>query len=275
MYLGDWVTYAERRLREAGVESPRLEAMLLLGGALRRDRAYLIAHPFEEIEPMRVEPLLERRLQREPLAYILGTAEFYGRPFHVDPRVLIPRPETESLIEAALELVPAAGSTKILDLGTGSGCIAVTLKLERPQWDVWAADISSDALEVARRNAGELAADVQFQHSDLFEAMPQTQFHAIVTNPPYVRAGDTLQPEVGDWEPKEALFAGHDGLQTYWRIAATSAEHLVPTGILLTEVGDGMAESVAEVFADSGWSEVARRKDLLGHERVLVFRPGV
>lgn len=251
------------------MDAPELEASVLLSHALGRERSWLLAHP-EAPVPAEAAVLLERRLAREPLAYLLGYREFYGRRFAVRPGVLIPRQETETLVEAVLSDGPKAG--RLLDWGTGSGALAITIALERPTLDVVALDISDTALEVARANAGTLGARVGFLHSDGF-AQVEGVFDAIVANPPYIAEGTPLMPEVAHHEPPTALYAGSDGLGAYRRLASEAGAHLAPGGSLWTEVGDAQADAAAACFVERGWTVGGRYLDLLGHERVLRLTP--
>jgi len=264
------VEAAVKELERAGVESARLEARLLAAHAIGRDRAWTLAHGEAPIDEDALRPLLTRRLSREPLAYIVGYREFFGRRFTVDRRVLIPRPETETVVEAALEALPVKGNPRVLDLATGSGCIGVTLALERPNLELWASDVSMDALEVAEANSTALGGKVRFVHSDLFGGLGGERFDLIVSNPPYVAITAPLQPEVGQWEPAGALFAGSTGMEIYERIATESSLYL--DGPLVIEVGDGQASAVRGVFLSQSWTEIDAKRDLLGHERALVFR---
>lgn len=268
--LDEWVVAAATELESAGIESARLEARLLAGHALGRDRAWTLAHGEAPIDEDALRPLLTRRLSREPLAYIVGYREFFGRRFAVDRRVLIPRPETETVVEAALEAIRKGGHRKVLDLCTGSGCIGITLALDQPGLEVWASDLSAGALEVARSNAEALEAKVRFVESDLFRNLAGERFDLIVSNPPYVRSDAPLAPEVGAWEPAAALFAGENGLEVYARIAQEAPPHL--SGPLILEVGDRQAPAVREVCDGEGWKFVDQKLDLLGHERALTLK---
>src|ERR1044072_4019884 len=183
--------HARERLEAAGIESPALEAQLLAGHVLLVDRTYVLTHPEEEFPELAGETLLQRREGQEPLAYILGEREFFGRRFRVGPGVLIPRQETETLVEAAME---QSDVQSVLDVGTGSGCIAITLKLERPEWEVTAVDISERALDIASDNAKLLGADVRYLLSDGFASLLGESFDLIVTNPPYVGLHEALPP---------------------------------------------------------------------------------
>lgn len=272
MTLQEWLSEAERRLSAGGIESARFEAQLLAAHALRKDRSWVLAHPEAVIEHERLENLLVRREGREPLAYIIGFREFYGRRFEVSPAVLIPRQETETLVETCLRLAPEEQELLVLDIGTGSGCIAITLKLERPDWKVWSSDTSLDALALAQRNARKLGADsVQFVQSDLFGSFDRPEFDLIVSNPPYVAEGESLMPEVGAHEPREALFAGPTGVEVYARMAAEAPDHLNSRGRLIVEIGMGQEIKVQALFEEAGWRLIESIKDLSGIVRVLAF----
>jgi release factor glutamine methyltransferase len=268
MRVSEWVSQAATRLQETGVESAKLEAQVLAAHSMGISRSELLARQQEDVD---AEALLERRLTGEPLAYILGYREFYGRRFKVGPAVLIPRQETEVLIDAALAV---ARAETVLDLATGSGCIGITLKLERPQLSVTLSDVSSAALEVAKENAAALEANVELIESDLFTGLDGRRFDLIVSNPPYVRLGDPLTKEIREFEPALALFAGSDGLDFYRRLAKEAVDHLKPNGRLLVEVGDGQGPDVISVFNAEGWRPMDAFSDLLGHQRVLVFPHG-
>lgn len=267
MTLREWMGQASRRLEAVGIESHRLEAQLLAAHTLMVDRTWIVAHPEAEINELAAETLLERRVAREPLAYILGYREFFGRKFEVGPGVLIPRQDTEVLLEAALGIVDRG---PVLDLGTGSGCLAVSLKLERPEVEVWASDISQVALEIAERNAQALRADVRFLKSDGFKSLPEFRFEVVVSNPPYIGDTEELMPEVRDHEPKSALFSGPSGLEFYERLAKEAAGFLVSGGKLALEVGQGQAQLVAELLTGQGWSVNRVVADLGGIDRVVV-----
>lgn len=248
---------------------------MLAATALQRPRAWIVAHPEQAIDEGALETLLARRLSREPLAYIVGWREFYGREFLVSPAVLIPRQETETLVEAALETLPSLGGAglRVLDIGTGSGCVALTIAMERPDCAVVALDVSADAAEIARQNAAKLGVmSVEFVFGDLFETLAARRFDLIVTNPPYVSPSDELPPEVFEFEPPQALFSGPTGLEFFERLALEAPSHLVPGGVLLTEIGDGQAERVSGLFDEKGWNKVVRQRDLSGTVRVLGFR---
>ena len=271
MRLDYWIRKATSTLSETGVDAPRLEAQILAGHAMGKARAWILAHGETQIDEPAFEELLNRRLGNEPLAYILGTWEFYGRDFTVDASVLIPRQETETTVEAALDAIRRKQSPLVLDLGTGSGCIAITIALERPDARVYALDISKTALATAKKNAAALGANVQFKQSDLLKSYRGPKLDLIVTNPPYVSTKIDLVPEVGEWEPAVALFGGKSGLDLMRRIAAESAEYLRPDGMLVTEIADGQGPEAKRTFQRAGWVLKEMRKDLSGNERTLSF----
>lgn len=250
----------------------RLEARLLLGRALRKSRAWLIAHDDDPLPAPAVagyEAWLARRLAGEPMAYVLGEKEFFGRTFAVSPAVLIPRPETELLVELALSHARALAAPEILDLGTGSGCLAITLALECPAAKVTAVEASIAALAVARQNAALHQADVAFVQARWFDGLAGRRFDIIVANPPYVPAGDPHLHQ-GDvrHEPASALVAGDEGLADIAAIISGARTQLRPGGVLLLEHGYNQAERVRSGLAEMGYVEVASFRDLAGIERV-------
>ncbi|HEY3779991.1 MAG TPA: peptide chain release factor N(5)-glutamine methyltransferase [Fimbriimonadaceae bacterium] len=271
MNLGSWLHSAKFQLDEAGIASPALDAQLLAGLAFCQERSAILAHP-EWLTPPGLDELLLRRLAGEPLAYILGEREFYGRMFKVSPAVLIPRQDTETLIEAWFTLEEKLPhEAKVLDLGTGSGCIGITLKLERPSLDVTLSDISKPALETATSNAADLRARVGLVESDTFQAFSNEKFDAIVTNPPYIGVHEVLDREVRDFEPKNALFSGETGLEMYDKLADEAKAHLNTGGIFIAEVGYSQGSKVRSIFELNGWNLVASYPDLSGIERALAF----
>ena len=245
-------------LTASGVETPRLDAEVLLAAALGVDRGALIADPSRGVEPEPFRDYVARRARREPVAYILGRKGFRRLELDVDPRVLIPRPETEHVVEAALALPEGA---RVVDVGTGSGAIALALADERPDLRVAATESSAGALAVARANAARLGLAVELLEGDLLEPV-SGPVDAVVSNPPYVRDGERLAPELG-YEPREALYGGPDGLAVLRRLAAAVRD--VP--FVAVEVGAGQATEVAAML---GAAEVVR--DLAGIERVVVRR---
>jgi len=269
MTVKDWVLEAKLRLADAGIEAAGLEAQLLAAHVLLVDRTWLIAHSADPFPELAGESLLQRRLGHEPLAYILGYREFFGRRFVVRPGVLIPRQETEVLIEATIKAVQNK-KAEILDLGTGSGCIAITLKLEEPSWTVRATDISSRALDIAKENAGDLGAQVEFAEADGFDGFSERVFDAIVTNPPYIGLEESLSDEVQRFEPREALFSGLTGMEFYERLAKEAKANLKRGGHIVMEVGYKQAKAVALLFENEGWNVLDTVRDLAGIPRVVI-----
>jgi len=256
-------------LTAAGCDTPRLDAELLLAAAMEVDRATIIADPGRALQPdaaRRFQDYAARRRRREPVAYILGSKGFRSIELTVDPRVLIPRPETEHLVEAALGLPQGA---RVCDIGTGSGAIALALKSERPDLRLVATDASAGALAVARANAARLGLEVEFHHGDLLAGVTG-RIDAVVSNPPYVEDGAELAPEIVRYEPALALRAGPAGLDVIGRLlpAAGATEALM----VALEVGAGQAGAVAALTRDAGFAAVEAVRDLAGVERVVVGR---
>lgn len=262
---------ARARLRAAGCDSPGLDAELLLAHVLGTDRAGLVLGESDRLPPdaaRAFEALVARRGRREPVAYLTGKRAFRFLELEVDPRVLIPRPETELLVEVALELPPGA---RVLDVGTGGGAVALALKHERADLEVVGSDVSVDALDVARANASRLGLDVPFARGDGLEGVAG-RLDAVLGNLPYVAEGDRqrLAPEIADHEPARALFAGPDGLEVMRRVIAQAAARDV--GFAALEVGARQARAVAGMLAASGYGAIEARRDLAGHERVVLAR---
>jgi release factor glutamine methyltransferase len=260
---------ATAELRDAGCDTPRLDAELLLADAIGTPRTQLHLDPERALavaESDRFAELLRRRRAREPVAYVLGKRAFRHIELTVDARVLVPRPESEGLVEAALQLPRGA---RVVDVGTGSGAIALALKHERPDLDVLGADVSLDALAVARANAQALGLDVTFVQSDLLDAVPG-ELDAVLSNPPYVAKRDlpTLQPEVTA-EPDVAVFGGFDGFEIVRRLAPAAMER---APLVAIEVGMGMARTVGELLRSAGAATIEVERDLAGIERVVVGR---
>lgn len=262
-------------------ESARRDAESLIMHTTGISRASLLANPARELsaeELERYRALVARRYAHEPLQYITGTQEFYGLPLRVTPAVLIPRPETEHLVEAVLERVPHDRTTHIVDIGTGSGAIAIALALHLPRADVFAVDLSPTALAVAQENAIALNASdrIHFAISDLLASLQAEQklehFDAIVSNPPYVPSTDAVQmhPQVRDYEPASALFAGGDGLDVYRRLIPQARTALRSGGLLALEIGFGQKSAVEELL--SGWHDISFVDDLQGIPRVALAR---
>jgi len=269
--LREWLIIANRQLVEVS-ESPRLEAEVLLAAALNRPRSTLHAWPERIPEPeqsARFNAWLNRRRAGEPVAYILGRREFWSLELEVTPATLIPRPETELLVELALERLPANHPVKVADLGTGSGAIALALAVERPQARIVATDQSPAALAVARRNARRLKINrVEFRQGDWCTPLAGERFDLIVANPPYVAAADPRWQE-GDlrFEPSAALISGETGLDALKAIIAAAPDHLQPGGWLLLEHGYDQGEAVPALLREQGLVEVSDHRDAAGLSR--------
>ncbi len=253
------------------VDAPDLEAQLLAAHVLMVDRPWLIAHGEDPFPELAGEAVLAARLSGKPLAYILQHREFYGRRFFVGPGVLIPRQETETLIEAALRRL-GPGTARILDLGTGSGCLAISLKLERPLWHVIGSDRSKAAIEIAQRNAIDLGAEIEWVVADGITPFNDRAFDLIVTNPPYVGSGETLPPEIANFEPREALYSGPTGLEFYALLATEAADCLASRGEIAMELGNRQGPAVRRLFEDKGWTIEGLVNDLSGVARVQICR---
>jgi release factor glutamine methyltransferase len=249
------------------------DAELLLLHVAGITRADLLTHPERELTERQgnhYQAAITRRTHHEPVQHILGKQEFYGRDFIVNRLVLIPRPETEHLVEAVLGI--RAEPKRILDIGTGSGILATTLALELPNATVTATDISVAALAVAQKNAQQLGAGerVRFVISDLFAVLGDERFDCIVSNPPYVATSEMLEPQVREYEPATALYAGEDGLAIYRRLIPEATEHLAPGGHLLLEIGHGQHDALEQMLAHSGFEDVRFADDLQGIPRVAI-----
>jgi release factor glutamine methyltransferase len=278
---------ATASLSDAGTESARLDAELLLAEALGLDRSKLYLHyeaPLETRAEERFRSTLARRADGEPVAYITGRREFWSLDFLVTPAVLVPRPETEMLVEVAVGLFEAESQIsdrkfQILDLGTGSGAIAVALAKEIVGSEIWATDISPGALDIARANARRHGVEekIQFLHGDLFEAVSNRPefFDLIVSNPPYVRSDEiaALPRDVRDFEPRVALDGGADGLDFYRRMIPGALGYLRMGGFLAVEIGADMGEDVARLFTDAGsYAPPQLYRDLAGKQRIVCAR---
>jgi release factor glutamine methyltransferase len=255
-----------------GVPSPRLDADRMLAQVLGLQRLDLYLDLERPLIPSEVDAfreLVRRRGRREPLAYVLGSWSFRGLELAVDARVLVPRPETEWLVERALARIAEVDAPKVVDVGTGSGAIALALKHERPDLEVLGTDLSSDALAVARANARMLGLDVTFVQGDLLDAV-SGDLDAVLSNPPYVakRDLDTLEPEVIA-EPDVAVFGGHDGFEIVRRLVPAAVQR---APLVAIEVGMGMSDTVGGMLRDAGATEIEVERDLAGIERVVVSR---
>jgi release factor glutamine methyltransferase len=273
MTLREALAQGIKLLEEGGIAAPRLTAEVLLGHALHKDRSFLYAHPeqvLREVEWIHYGRYLHERLKGKPPQYITGRQEFYGREFHVTPDVLIPRPETELVVQTALDVGRGAG--RILDAGCGSGAIAVTLQLETHAV-VAGSEISSAALAVAAENARRLGARVEFVRCDFISAFAAASLDMIVSNPPYVALGDRagLQREVRDYEPEVALYAGPTGFEVYERLVKDGARALRPGGWLVLELGYNSRDRVHEMLGPR-WHDMRVVPDLAGIPRVLAAR---
>jgi len=250
----------------------RRDAQVLLGFVLGVSRAWLTAHMDQVADSEAAaifQSLVVLRASGHPVAYLVGVKEFYGLPLRVTPDVLIPRPETEELVEAALERLPQGESRKVVDLGTGSGCIAIAIARQRPAAQVTAVDSSSPALALARENAAALGVEVEFLQSDWFAALGGRRFDLIVANPPYVAADDPHLRQ-GDlrFEPRAALAAGADGLADLRRIAGAAPKYLRPGGWLLLEHGYNQAKACRDLLRNAGFAELVFRADIAGLPRI-------
>ena len=267
------LTWTKEYLAGKGVDNARLEAEWLLSSALGLDRVGLYVNfekPLTDAELALYRMMVTRRARREPLQYILGTQEFMGLEFETTPAALIPRCDTETLVEQTINR--SDGADLILDIGVGSGCIAVALANKLPNVQICGVDPSAAALELAQRNATKHGVAVTLKQGSLFEPFAGTRFDLIVSNPPYIATAEfaSLQPEVRDYEPRVALDGGPDGLDFYRSIIPAAPDHLSPSGWLLFEVGIGQAEQVLGFFAATGrFAELFTAKDPAGIERVV------
>lgn len=265
---------AAQLLAERGIENARLEAELLLADVLgikRLDLYLQFDRPLTEAQLEQFRAVVRRRLKREPLQYITGRVQFRHIELEVDRRVLIPRPETEVLVGIVLEFIRGR-SVRVLDIGTGSGAIALSIAKEAPEALLVASDVSRGAAEAAEQNAKRLGLAIEFRVGDLLDVIgADEKFDVVVSNPPYVGLNekDELQPEVRDWEPHDALFASDDGLAVIRRLAGSHA-HLVPGGLLALEIGATQASAVCEILeATNEYRAIRVHKDLSGRERIV------
>lgn len=267
---------ARKSLFEADIELSALDARLLLQAASGLAHEDLVAEPNTVLAADRIarfKTFIDRRLNHEPVTRILGEREFYGRPFQVSPAVLDPRADTETIIELTLELL-GAEPRRIIDLGTGSGAIAITLLAERPNWSGIAVDLSSEALEIAKTNASivGVASRLAFHNGSWFDGISE-KFDLIVSNPPYIPHLEVfeLSLEVQNYDPHMALDGGGDGLEAYRAIVASTADHLNSKGLVILEIGAGQSADVTQIFVSQGFELIDQKTDLGGHVRALAF----
>lgn len=271
------LTWTQRRFAERGIGTPRLDAEVLLAHVLGVDRVRLYTHfdqPLEEQELTAYRGLIKRRLAGEPVAYLVGKREFRSLELVVDARVLVPRPDTETVIDVALERLTGAEAPRVLDVGTGSGAIALALKAARPDAQVVAVERDAGAAEVARGNAARLGLEVEVRTGDLLAPVAgDAPFQLIASNPPYIPTGELPRlPEEVRREPRLALDGGADGLEVIRRLVAEAPGRLAAGGALVLEVGAGQAPAVADLLRARGFTDVAVRRDLGGIERVVSGR---
>lgn len=278
MKIADALKKASDRLQAAGVADHRREASSLLEFVLQERSAYLISHSEDQLaanQKMIFDACVRRRTNREPLQYITGRQEFWGLEFEVTQDVLIPRPETEILVEAAVAMLSKFDSPRFCEVGVGSGCISVSMLHSIKGATAVATDVSTPSLQVARRNAKKHGVDTRIDiiEADLFDSLDE-RFDVIVSNPPYVPESEIadLQPEVRDYEPRRALTGGADGLDVVRRIATESPRRLRACGVLFIEIGYDQAERVANLFDKSVWGEIEFLRDLQSIERVVRAR---
>jgi len=274
--LGEVLRLSAGYLSEHGSPTPRLDAELLIGHALGLPRIELYTNfdrPLDEPELAACRALLERRGRREPVAYILGRWGFHGLDLAVDGRVLVPRPETEVLVERCLALLDGLQAPRFADVGTGSGAIALAVKAARPDASVTATDVSADALAVARANAAALGLEVELVEADLLAGV-EGRFAVVASNPPYIGEGEmaALEPEVAEYEPLLATVAGPAGTEVLERLVAAAPGALEPGGSLVVECGAGQAAAVRGLMAAAGAAETSAEPDLAGIDRVVAGR---
>ncbi len=273
--MGAIVAWAADDFRARGIDNPRLDAEVIVAFALGLTRMQLILDRERvlvgaELDTLRA--LVKRRRAREPVAYLRGFREFFGREFRVDSSVLVPRPDTEALVEVALERTRSCSMYgRVIDLCTGSGCVAITIARERPTMQVTATDVSARALLVAQENALRLGAcGIGFREGDLFAGAPGP-YELVTANPPYIPSGDIpgLDADVRDFEPRIALDGGNDGLAILRRVVEDAPDHLVGGGVLAVEIGADQGHAVRAMFEASGFARVEIRRDHGGHDRVV------
>lgn len=276
MNVADALRDASSTLASTGLKEPQRDARLLLAFAADKPKEFLFAHPEYELDANETEAFcdaIRRRAAHEPVQYITGRTEFYGREFEVSPAVLIPRPETEILVEKAVDSLKNLRAAHFCEVGAGSGCISVSMLAELPNATAVAVDISSEALETARRNAVRrgVAERLELRESDVFDSVPEIGFDAVVSNPPYISLEEIadLDREVRDFEPETALTDRADGLAVIRKIVAGSYHKLAPGGVLFMEIGFGQAERIPPLLSPDRWQNVGLFDDLQAIPRLL------
>jgi release factor glutamine methyltransferase len=270
--IRDALSDATKDLRPTNSDA-RFDAEMLLSHLLKKNRAYLFTYPENTLTSEQwqcFQELIQQRAQGVPIAYLTGQREFWSLPLKVNKHTLIPRHETERIVELALEYLPKEATIDLLDLGTGSGAIALALASERPNWRITACDLSPEALKLAQENANQLhLLNVRFYHSDWFNDLPLKTYHAILTNPPYIAAGDP-HLSIGDarFEPLSALVSGQNGLADLQCIITTSYEYLAPGGLLLVEHGYDQKSSIEAILNKLDYKDVTCWQDIGGNDRV-------
>lgn len=278
MTLKEVYVIGKDKIKRAGVENPGLEASLIISTVFGIDRIDIYTKPETEIELDRLKELdeiVERRIRREPVAYLMGETEFYSRKFFVGSDVLIPRPETEILTEEALNIIRNMSTPRVIDVGTGSGCIALTIGCERNDSMIIASDVSFDAILVAKANATRLDVDnVAFVHSDFLDPLKASSFDIVVSNPPYVSEAEfvALDRDVRDFEPSLALRGGRDGLDCVRRVASGAISALKNGGWCVIEIGRDQDKAAMEIFRTFGYRDISFLDDLSGIKRVIKGR---
>lgn len=278
MTIDGLLAWGEERLQlSSNAPSPAKDAEWLLRHVLGRDKAWLLTHGDESVEEGKAQEyalLIKRREKNEPMQYIVGETEFFGLPFRVTPEVLIPRPETEHLVEKVVELAAGFSAPRIIDIGTGSGAIAIAIAKQLPQAQVTATELSEGAIAVAQENAARNGVSVRFLLGDLLAPVSEVKFEIIASNPPYVPSEEKalLAVEVRDHEPEMALYGGADGLGIYRRLIPAAYSQLADGGWLLLEMGFGQAERVKDLMEQAGFQEIEIVTDLQGIERILCGR---
>jgi len=282
LLLGEAIRRGANILQNVGIETVWLDAQLLAAFVLGQDRLYVLTNPQLSLtleQEHTFFALIERRRKFEPVAYIIGECEFMGLRFAVNEHVLIPRPDTEILVEAAIAKIREQGIRRVLEIGTGSGCIAVSLAVNCPDVCVTAVDISPNALDVARRNAvaHNVAERINFVEGDVFAGICEEielagKFDLIISNPPYISATEMaqLEPNVREFEPHTALFGGDDGLDFYREISRRAGSLLEPSGVIMFEIGCDQAMSVHNILSENGFTNITTLRDLAGRDRVVL-----